>query len=262
VVPGEGITVDLALKNAWADASDVTVTLVDIDPYLVVYNNNLYLGNMAMNEERNCSFSLGIRADCPYGYDIPLNICITDSSGTEKNFLINLPISFRYHDGWPLIKSDNRYISHPVVCDIDGDGRAELFVSSYDADGGKIYGFNHDGSLLPGSWPICVEPGPGPPSLGDIDNDGELELVVVTGCGDYIDAWNLDGTPVTTGNWPYFIGLGKYGYRWRFTPNLFTPVLADLDNNGSLEVIIGGLVADTWTEGKIYVFNGDGTLYS
>jgi len=79
------------------------------------------------------------------------------------------------------------------------------------------------------------------PSLGDIDNDGKLE-VVVGSWDNKIYALNGENGSLL---WSYTTG------RWVYS----SPSLGDIDNDGKLEVVVG-----SW-DGKIYALNGeDGSL--
>ncbi|MFB3881007.1 MAG: PKD domain-containing protein [Armatimonadota bacterium] len=84
-------------------------------------------------------------------------------------------------------------------------------------------------------WPR--DGGSGSPALGDLEGDGDPEVV---GSLDGVHAWHADGTLVT--GWPQMVGS-----------NMTDPALADLDRDGALEVIAGSYA------GQVHVWHADGT---
>ncbi|MDI6783863.1 MAG: FG-GAP-like repeat-containing protein, partial [bacterium] len=145
----------------------------------------------------------------------------------------------------------------PVVGDLTGDGNDEIIISvgSYGVGSGYVYAFNSAAQVLPG-WPqeiagYLVESSP---ALGDFDNNGQLDAIVigsglsVGGSDGKIYVWQPNGTirsgwtNVTTDR-----------------PINTTPVIADLNNDGIPEVIIGSRAWGS-NPGKIYVYNANGSL--
>jgi hypothetical protein len=148
--------------------------------------------------------------------------------------------------GFPLVTE--QYIhSSPALADIDKDGYLEIVVAggwgSAAGGGGRdniVYAINHDGTPVT-NWPqetagITVAP----PAVGDIDNDGDLEIVV--GCGWHVDnmchqlyAWEADGSlvsgfpmePLSPNPW---IDGGYTMPR--------NPILADFDGDNTVEILI------------------------
>jgi len=95
-------------------------------------------------------------------------------------------------------------------------------------------------SLLPG-WPQTTGYGlTSSAALGDLDGDGNLE-VVLGGHDGKVYAWHHDGTPVA--GWPQATGRDVYS----------SPALGDLEGDGKLEVVVGS------TDGKVYAWHHDGT---
>jgi hypothetical protein len=113
------------------------------------------------------------------------------------------------------------------------------------------------GNELPG-WPKDLNPDNiaalnpiGSPVMGDLDGDGLMEIAITA--GKYVFAWHADGTelrdgdsnPATDGVLAATGSVYSYG----------TPSIADIDGNGSKEIIAG------MRDGKLYVFKDDGSPY-
>jgi hypothetical protein len=114
----------------------------------------------------------------------------------------------------------------PVVADIDGDGLPEVLTQA------KAY--DHDGTWT--GWTYGAA-NPNGLSVGDIDSDGDMELLF-GGCGsEGLLAFHHDGTPVD--GFPLYVDPDlRHTY--------MTPVLADLDGDGDLEITITGAYLAVW----------------
>ncbi len=145
--------------------------------------------------------------------------------------------------GWPTQPHCIGY-APAALADVNHDGYDEIFFPC----GGQIAGLKADGTDLPG-WPAGLGQIFHTPAIGDIDNDGGLEIVSATDPVNGIislHAFNDDGSVVT--GFPVFI----YGYNDTF------PVIGDVDEDGNLEVIVVGGGGIT----RIYVYSGNGNLES
>jgi len=180
-----------------------------------------------------------------------------------------------------------------IVADFNFDGQMEIVVGAGVGSKVNIWLYNSDGSLQPG-WPQQDDSNSDAYAygifndnlaVGNLDNDDELELVAP--CDNhYVSAYNLDGTQVAV-NQIYNAGCGETwgtvgfwidheddlrgwapdgNHRVNFDSG--TAVVTDLDNDGSLEVIISGR---TYVAGKsfppslyngIFIFNGDRSRFS
>jgi FG-GAP-like repeat len=145
---------------------------------------------------------------------------------------------------------DQTIFSSPAVADIDGDGSLDIVVGTGPYFAGKgfaVYAWDAQGNPLPG-WPAATGGYVvSAPSVGDIDGDRKLEVIV--GCNDgKVYAFRSDGRPVT--GWPAvaYDNLGNVG-----PLNFASPVLANFDSDPLPEVFIN-LFCDT------IVFDGDGKL--
>jgi len=116
--------------------------------------------------------------------------------------------------------------------DIDNDGDLDLIVTGYDGSVRRLDKYINDGS---GNFtgPVSFGTGVNTSSiaLGDIDNDGDLDLIVTgyDGSSRRLDKYINDGSGIFT----------KYT-NWGTGVNLSSIVLGDIDNDGDLDLIVAG----------------------
>ena len=147
--------------------------------------------------------------------------------------------------GWPVVKSNPLT---PVVFDVDGDGDLEIIVCQRFQLSEQIYIFNHDGTTYPG-WPQAMDEwSEGPPSVGDIDNDGVIEICAVSKLSVYV--WDKDGNAEP--GWPkLYISDGQDGAQL---------VLVDLDGDNDLEIINSYWIH--YQPNYVGIYHHDGTNFS
>lgn len=150
------------------------------------------------------------------------------------------------YPNWPLSYTGSSQRGG-VYCNLGGDDDLEIVYCVSQ----QVYAWNIDGTLVEG-WPQTVLQYPdGAPAFGDIDGDGDGEIVVSsrqagTGNTGTLTAFHTDGTLVD--GFPVSMTGGATK----------TPVLADLNSDGSYEIIIE---ERAWPDGYVGVYSGDGSAY-
>ncbi|MCJ7619519.1 MAG: VCBS repeat-containing protein [Anaerolineae bacterium] len=184
-----------------------------------------------------------------------LEIVIGSDAGVPDPYTPGGSLQVFNHDG-TVVAGFPKYIdqiisSSPAVGDLNKDGWLDMVVGTggyYAGKGYKVYAWDHNGNPLPG-WPVSTASYvAASPALGDIDDDGYLEVVV--GCYDHLlYAWNQDGSSVP--GWP----VEPKDWVANSAPLYFSPTLADYDADERPEVFL----AISW---EICVIDGDGTQIS
>ena len=125
----------------------------------------------------------------------------------------------------------------PAVADLEGDGRYEIAVGSWD---GRMYVWDDAGGLRPG-WPVAVEDQIiSSAALVDLDGDEQLDLVVGSKDG-HLYGWVADGEPLP--GFPYALG----------SPVFSSPWVGDLEGDGRADIVVG-------TNNGIHVLRGVGSM--
>lgn len=157
---------------------------------------------------------------------------------------------FAYHhdgtvvEGWPVedvgIGGGSRFNS-PALSDIDNDGDLEVITLQAGADSG-VHVYHHNAEMAAG-WPQEVNlssftsfyyiVNSFTPSVGDVDGDGEVEIMVVAmdredGTLPSVYLFNADGTDVD--------GFPHQTEKGCMLDSI--PSMVDLDNDGTAEILL------------------------
>jgi hypothetical protein len=188
-----------------------------------------------------------------------MNACLADITGDGA---LEILVNVRNHpDGWAYVYDGTGSVvdGWPQALDtipgagissgdITGDGNNEVVALSYES----LYVFDNQGNVLDG-FPVSM---PGvtysysSPVLVDLDGDGYLEIVY-GGCHDNggrvfvvkYDGSDLDGWPQDTDHWIFA-----------------TVSIADVNNDGEWDVVVGDQVSSTDPANYIYAWDKDGDM--
>jgi len=181
-------------------------------------------------------------------------VALGDMDGDGKNDIVvtagYIPVSiFIFKGNGMLINSWQTTLQRlndtgMSLADIDSDQQQEIIVSG----GNMIGAWNSDGTYASG-WPQTPNYGAiAPPVVGDVDNDGQLEIIQRYYWNIYI--LNGDGSILSTLTQTESAAISSYPRE---------PVLADIDNDGMPEIIASNIGWVNPTQRKIYAWNYDGT---
>ena len=153
--------------------------------------------------------------------------------------------------GWPVSAPFD--IGSPAIADIDNDDEYELVAGTFQGpvvpESFEIYAWNMDGSIVEGFPFETCGVVKAAPAIGDLDNDGTLEIVAVAYSETNEDSlYVIDPQGNLKPGWPVTVTYGR----------LSSPALGDLDGDGDVEILIGGYVPGPTFLEKLYAFHHDG----
>lgn len=221
--------------------------------------------------------------------EAPVDDATVADSGTDGGYDLPNPVQPSYGDGDPpsLAILDNNFAHHGwlsiqwredvpadtqsriAMGDIDGDGRDEMVIGLgqvFDAllPGGLFQIVDDDYSLLEWSqidWPdYNLANGESYPSCGDIDGDGDDEILLGLGDGGQgmVEVLDFRNGGVVHLNW-ITVDWPAYNDARGQT----RPATGDIDNDGKDEIIIGlgGVDSDPQVPGGLFeILDDDATL--
>ncbi len=173
----------------------------------------------------------------------------------ESNlYVVNLQ-GEHFNDGFPFTVEPG-VAGTPTIADVNNDGMVEIVCMGYS----EIYVMNTNGEVING-WPQQPFEGESKyfntsPVVVDLTGDGFLEIIVAA-------SGHLDQGRTPSGIIVYkYDGSILTGWPQNVEYVLYCPItIADLDNNGSLDIICGR--KDPYSIGNfLYVFHNDGQPFT
>ncbi|MCA9728885.1 MAG: VCBS repeat-containing protein, partial [Candidatus Eisenbacteria bacterium] len=159
--------------------------------------------------------------------------------------------------GWPIVVGDGGYLGRVAVDDVNGDGLDEIIIVEYlGLVQSRIWIYDGQGQPLPG-WPQTVPDLAAGLAVGDLEFDGEKDIVVTIG------NWDPYAGP-----FPIYVfapdGTVRPGWPVTLTPapgapgTLHTMAIADLDGDYQCELLGSGPSTGPSTD-VLYVLHSDGS---
>jgi hypothetical protein len=232
-------------------------------------------GNAAIpNFQYNSSTFDSIYPVCPgSAYESDIDFCDIDGDGDFDAIICNGNLGVAINQGtlaqWDFAPADTLFdqnhqflsATNVAAADIDGDGDYDLFGGTFYS--GQLRFFqnvgtpqNYQYNLITQAWQnVQVAGGKADPCFADLDQDGDLDLLVGSGNG-MVSYYRNDGTPtnpqmtlVTTS----YLGINVQANA--------SPELADIDGDGDLDLFVGRSSSEDQnpTQGDIFFYRNVGT---
>ncbi|MCD4819853.1 MAG: S8 family serine peptidase [Candidatus Cloacimonetes bacterium] len=251
---GETVNLSLIIQNAmfsngfWAEANDVVITFsTDMAGVTIVEGTETvnvgYVGQASIIDTDSSPVQIITEFDENI-LVIPITVVITANPSTEypfyKESILNVQLTLN-QAGWPF-EMGGGTSSSAMILNLDNSGAKEIIFSD---NSGLLHAFTPDGETELAGFPVDFGEIAGTISssaaIGNLNEDDFQEIVVANEAG-YIIAVGAGGEI-----------LFSYDAGGQFKSN---PIIADIDNNGSNEVI-----AFSFTPAQAIVLNADGSSF-
>lgn len=238
--PGEEIEINIELTNlaGWADATDVTATISFDDPTIELIVDTVNYGSIASGNSASAApFVVQVPQDCNYDsyfYTLSVEAPVNSNVSFHREYTLSFEVSL-FQRNWPW-QTTYSVLANPIILDFDNNGTRDLLIPDaegninlLDANADAINGFpwTNDENI----WKSTA--------LADINDDGSPEIIMASRTGRIFALNNGDNTVLD--------------YQAN-SDQLLTPVVADFDGDGEMEIASFGL------NGNLLLIDNDSQL--
>lgn len=248
--------VSIALRNLWINAENVIGNLTSDDPYVTFsYGSGLdhsIWGDISANVSIYNSIPIFLRITDGPSRQINFTLSISGDNMPLKTIDFQLQVNNIYGSVTDLLEQGEQIQQHNVCKDINFDGFDEIVM--YTNLGQIFIVDSHNGGRIRTSRKMEC-----PPALGDIDSDGEYEIV----CGTADDA---DVNHIVNNDVLVYKPDGTLDYHISVEGKVINITLEDVNGDGQLDIIAGlrkdrdnygidGLVVINTITQQSYIYN-------
>ncbi|NQT64854.1 MAG: T9SS type A sorting domain-containing protein, partial [FCB group bacterium] len=242
--PGEVIDLLINLENDafWLDAEDVTATLnCEVAEVTMLNDETTYSDIVSGSSVWNSGdpFSFETPTDLS-NFAIPFTLTISANPTATWPYIAELEVEVELtlaQAGWPLVLGSVT-TSSGVIIDLEDDDSNEIIFGDY---AGMIHVMHADGTPVS---PFPIDTGATivvAVAAGLVDSDN-IEDIVIGNDDGHVIAYDHNGNTI----FDYLAGGNIKS----------NPIIADVDGNGTMEVIIC-----TFPAGAVHIINSDGTSF-
>jgi subtilisin family serine protease len=250
--PGETVNLKVRLTNfqnlstgiSWATSQNTTITLRCDHPGVVIEDStatigNIVAGNFVWNDENPFKFST--TSDITTA---PIDFTLFVQANQDQEIPYNKEIPFQVslsldYPNWPFSLSGQAQ-STPMILDINGDGSGEVIFGDLEGNVNVLDNNMQQIAGFPGQTGATIAL---PIAVGDLNNDGNLNLFVVNNDKEAY-AFNNDGS----------ILFGPISLDNQITRA--APMIADVNGDGIDDAVVCTM------NGKLHIFNADGSEHA
>jgi len=231
ILPGETTGIEVSLRNFWAPASNVHVSLTSDDAEVVVTAGEQDFGALATGATATRGFEIELAADVALGREIDLLLTITADGTPAREHAFSVRRSlFVNEESLADIGRFPLFVVGATFGDYDSDGLQDMGIGSY-LERIRLYRQLVDGTFETDE-PAGSERGRFP-VFADMDGDGLLDMLAV---GSLNAGVRL---AVNVGNGQFEVLPESSGFRIPSTSPVTSVTPIDLDADGRLDVLVG-----------------------